>query len=213
MSSFGGWGQFSGEKLSPYWTKERLERPLVQIKPPGRERKGRKAKIAGAPNFRWVRLSETIQPNGKIAPIGIAVTPPVPAEFDEANCQFIPEEDKEKFFCEGDAVRSHETAMVQANRDELWNKYCSTCPVQQKCFEWAMAYEEWGIWAGTTEKNRDDARKNKEILEYGRNRLAAGYQPYTSIHCSDCGKVISSRTSKGKCQPCSHRGGKHREKK
>lgn len=43
---------------------------------------------------------------------------------------------------------------------------CDDCPVAQDCLEYALIYEEQGVWGGTTEKERD-ARFN----EFYRERL------------------------------------------
>ena len=41
-------------------------------------------------------------------------------------------------------------------------KVCSTCPVQDECLKYALDNPEdskWGIWGGTTEKQRRAIRK------------------------------------------------------
>lgn len=34
--------------------------------------------------------------------------------------------------------------------------YCQTCPVKSECSQYAITYSEAGIWAGNTERDRDD---------------------------------------------------------
>lgn len=36
----------------------------------------------------------------------------------------------------------------------LARELCDTCPVRQECLDYAILYNEDGIWAGTTEKER-----------------------------------------------------------
>lgn len=36
---------------------------------------------------------------------------------------------------------------------------CRTCPVQAECLTYAIEGDMYGIWGGTTRKERDDARK------------------------------------------------------
>lgn len=47
---------------------------------------------------------------------------------------------------------------------------CRTCPVLAWCFEWAMANNEFGIWAGTSRRQRRALRVAalKSQLEKGR---------------------------------------------
>lgn len=33
-------------------------------------------------------------------------------------------------------------------------KICRSCPVQQACLDWALQYEQYGIWGGTSENER-----------------------------------------------------------
>lgn len=37
--------------------------------------------------------------------------------------------------------------------------YCSGCPVRELCFEYAMAHEEFGIWGGTTARQRRSIKR------------------------------------------------------
>jgi hypothetical protein len=43
-----------------------------------------------------------------------------------------------------------------ANRMRL---FCSGCPVMQECRNYALVYNEWGGWGGSTEKEREDLDK------------------------------------------------------
>lgn len=38
---------------------------------------------------------------------------------------------------------------------QVARKFCGQCPVQQECLDYAILYGERGIWAGTTDKERD----------------------------------------------------------
>lgn len=34
-------------------------------------------------------------------------------------------------------------------------RICAACPVRQTCLDWALAHDEWGVWAGTSRKVRE----------------------------------------------------------
>lgn len=46
---------------------------------------------------------------------------------------------------------------------------CNKCPFQTECFEWAMAHEESGFWAGTTRNARKAlrVRRNQSLVTLG----------------------------------------------
>ena len=58
---------------------------------------------------------------------------------DEAKCIGI---DSEIFFPDRDS------------RDVSYKKCCFDCPVRAECLEYALVYDQYGIWGGTTEKER-----------------------------------------------------------
>ncbi len=41
--------------------------------------------------------------------------------------------------------------------DQL-QRMCSACPARQECFDYAIEYSVFGVWAGTTKNQRDDYR-------------------------------------------------------
>lgn len=40
---------------------------------------------------------------------------------------------------------------------------CSNCTFKDECLEWALHYEKYGIWGGTTEDERKSIRKKRGI--------------------------------------------------
>ena len=40
---------------------------------------------------------------------------------------------------------------------------CGGCAHRSECLEWAMHHEGFGIWAGTTERQRRELRKHAKI--------------------------------------------------
>lgn len=42
--------------------------------------------------------------------------------------------------------------------------FCVNCPVKKECFNYSVLHEEYGYWAGTTERQRRVLRKNKVLL-------------------------------------------------
>lgn len=62
----------------------------------------------------------------------------------------------EHFYTEGD-----NSGWV--NLDKI-RAICATCPMQQPCLEWALAApERYGIWGGTTERERTRIRRNRRM--------------------------------------------------
>lgn len=51
---------------------------------------------------------------------------------------------------------------------ETLKKICSGCPVKATCLSWALHHEYYGVWAGTTEKDRN----------YLRAKLGIKYVPF-----------------------------------
>lgn len=41
---------------------------------------------------------------------------------------------------------------------------CSGCPVQNKCTEWGLHHEKYGIWGGLTPHERNALRKKLNIM-------------------------------------------------
>jgi WhiB family redox-sensing transcriptional regulator len=63
---------------------------------------------------------------------------------------------------------------------------CRSCPVQAACLEHALAYEPYGVWAGTSELQRTRMRRNSQRAA----RLAArnGAETVASKRCRRCGR-------------------------
>lgn len=40
---------------------------------------------------------------------------------------------------------------------------CATCPVQPACLEWAIRREEFGVWGGTTARERAAIRRERGL--------------------------------------------------
>lgn len=40
---------------------------------------------------------------------------------------------------------------------------CAACPVKAECLAHALAYEGWGVWAGTTPKERKEIRRANNL--------------------------------------------------
>ena len=40
---------------------------------------------------------------------------------------------------------------------------CATCPLIEACGEWAIHFEDYGFWAGTTPRQRKKIRKERGI--------------------------------------------------
>lgn len=42
-------------------------------------------------------------------------------------------------------------------------KICSGCVVRRECLEWAIKHEDWGMWGGTTPRERANLRSARKI--------------------------------------------------
>jgi len=40
-------------------------------------------------------------------------------------------------------------------------KICGTCPYSSECLEWALKYEQHGIWGGLTPEQRNTLKRNR----------------------------------------------------
>lgn len=58
---------------------------------------------------------------------------------------------------------------------------CQTCPVVKECLEWAVHYEGWGYWGGTSarQRNRLRGRLNFRLGNVIDNETPANYTPPT----------------------------------
>lgn len=166
------------------------------------------AKIAGEAPYRVLEGSQRQGSRGGRT-AEMYVPPPLPADFDEANCTVSTPKERDELWFLADSA-ANETLAVSDARDFLWKKYCADCPVLERCYKWAMAYEIWGIWAGTTEFDRKRARKDPELLEAGLNRIRAGYKPFAAKRCPMCGKGI--KPTSRHCTDCSKKDNYRRRK-
>ena len=68
--------------------------------------------------------------------------------LEEASCRGL---DPELFYAESGA------AIMRAKT------LCSQCPVREKCLEWAIKREEFGVWGGTTARERASLRRERGL--------------------------------------------------
>src|SRR5438093_6121715 len=68
--------------------------------------------------------------------------------LDDAACRGL---DPELFYAEGAAAVAHAKSL------------CNTCPVQMACLEWAVRREEFGVWGGTTARERSMMRRERGL--------------------------------------------------
>ena len=70
--------------------------------------------------------------------------------YDGANCRGI---DTEMFFPDIEHFKPED--MVPFKR------MCGTCPVKQRCLEWALVHERYGVWGGMTPRERIIERRRR----------------------------------------------------
>jgi len=67
--------------------------------------------------------------------------------------------------CKGMSAESYSAFYVSTGKSAAKETggICLSCPVQDKCFNYALQYEEYGFWANTTAAERVSIRKNLGI--------------------------------------------------
>lgn len=55
---------------------------------------------------------------------------------------------------------------------EIAARYCRICEIQPECLEWAMRYENFGVWGNTTEVQRKKLKRS-----------------FTRVHCPGCSSI------------------------
>ena len=68
--------------------------------------------------------------------------------LEDAACRGL---DPELFYAEGAAAIARAKAL------------CGVCPVQEACLEWAVKREEFGVWGGTTARERSGMRRERGV--------------------------------------------------
>lgn len=68
--------------------------------------------------------------------------------LDDAACRGL---DPELFYAEGGAAVARSKAM------------CATCDALRPCLEWAVTREEFGVWGGTTARERAAMRRENGL--------------------------------------------------
>ncbi len=73
-------------------------------------------------------------------------------DFTNATCKEI---GLEFFFQEHHSATSSEERKAK--------QICKECPVMKECLEWGLAHESYGIWGGTSPRERMRIRKKRGI--------------------------------------------------
>jgi len=104
--------------------------------------------MADAISFRGGSVRRPAVLNDSRKPLDVVI--PV---WDSAKCNYHPNPDW--FFDD-----------LEANRGVEQKKFCSDCPVKQKCLDYALRVNVSGIWGGTTLKERQAIRKELNITPH-----------------------------------------------
>lgn len=51
----------------------------------------------------------------------------------------------------------------ETNSAEMAKQVCARCPVSRECLEYAIVNEVFGVWGGTTERERRRIRKRRRL--------------------------------------------------
>lgn len=100
-----------------------------------------------------------------------------PDWHEQALCDGV---DTDRYFYPNDENDPAALALVQ-------NKFCNLCPVRGKCLNSAIINKDWGLWAGTTRRERQAMARNQSRAKCplcSANDLV-GVEPYEV--CVRCG--------------------------
>lgn len=133
-------------------------------------------------------------------PPGHTDAPPVPVELQDEGACATARQDRDLFW-PPDSDKKRPNLQALKASVEAHENYCGTCPVRLLCLDYAVENEEYGIWAGTIDFDRRKLRaelhsnRDPEMMEFARNRLAAGYQPFSPPRCGmkGCKRVVRDR--------------------
>lgn len=89
-----------------------------------------------------MRISPGVVRTSRLPQNAARMVPDIPEWYADAIC---PQVDLDGFYPETGNSRSAREAC----------RVCDSCPVKQKCLDYAMEnYERWGVWGGTTAHER-----------------------------------------------------------
>lgn len=108
---------------------------------------------------------------------------------DRAACRFLPKPEADKLFFVG-----------QGGKSAKAKRFCaeSNCPVRRSCYFYAVLYDEWGIWAGTTEAERKVAPPE---LKAALREEAIYYNRLESRNLDDFLEVVRNASSEQVAEP------------
>jgi hypothetical protein len=72
---------------------------------------------------------------------------------DDARCKDLPDKDSERIFFPSDEESENEAGVNEA-LENVRRAFCNLCPVRGKCLNSATINKDWGLWAGTTRRQR-----------------------------------------------------------
>ena len=53
---------------------------------------------------------------------------------------------------------------------------CNSCPIRQQCIDYALFAEEYGVWGGTTQAQRNKMRGGKPVFTLEERRFAVQFR-------------------------------------
>ena len=97
-------------------------------------------------------------------------------DFSDAACKGL---DVEMFFLSDPEDKIAPKKDHRYLDEQMLSKMCNECPIKPTCLEWALRHEQYGYWAGTTERKRMELRRKynitlelPQLLGYLRNVIA-----------------------------------------
>ena len=113
--------------------------------------------------------------------------------MDDGACRGLPRETLDRLFFPSTG-QGNKIQMRQARQ------FCDNCPVKAECLDYALEHFEWGVWGGTSEKQRRNMR-----------RVLSG-KPDTINHGTIAGHRQHARRGVPMCEPCREANREHKAK-
>lgn len=119
----------------------------------------------------------------------MSITGERPEWFDQAACQSYAER-------MGGPARDRIFFPARGETTTKARQICAECPVSDQCLEWALVTgQKYGVWAGTSERQRRVLRRERG--------LNVGGRPLTPIdHGTQAGYAAHLRRLETACDPC-----------
>lgn len=81
-------------------------------------------------------------------------------------------------------------------------QYCDTCPAMYECLKAALDGNEYGVWGGLTQTERQRLRSKVKPERYATIALLQDLLELEMPRCSECGRHRKEKDDSGMCTEC-----------